>query len=194
MNFFAEHFCKFYIFRVFEFLLQLHDQIFDGIGVGDILEEKFFCLSGSLHLDVAIIEKGRNDTFDIGGNILDLFQAQLAGLPSEQPLLFNIDDALAGNDPDIEIVVNPNYEKGDPDEDEKKVAQKGEKHLEGRVAKIVVKNSGQSIGTEKQHEHDEDDEKLAQDIEPMTMQHEQNLFVRALSIKMIFIERIFHNV
>lgn len=140
MDLVVEHRREFHIFLMFEFFLQFHNQILNTIRIWHILKKKFFRFSGRLNFDVAIIEESRNDSFDIRGDILDLFQAEFAGLSGEKAFLFDIDDALIGHDPDIEIIIDPYDEKSDPDEDEKQIAHKSEKQLERFVIEAIKKN------------------------------------------------------
>ncbi len=145
VDFFVEHLGELHVFLVLEFLLQFHNQIFDGVRVWDIFEKKFFLFGGRLDFQIAIIEKSGDDTFDVRGHVLDLFQAELAGSPGKEPILLNVHDALICHNPNVEIVIDPDDEKGDPGENEKQIAHKSNQFLEGGTFEIAEKNRRQPV-------------------------------------------------
>ena len=109
------------IFQI-PFLLQIHQGVLDAIRVGDLAEDETLFFRGGLDEDIAIIQHRRNDAGNFGGNVLDARQFQFAHLAVEKPLLFDIDHALIGNNPDIEIIIDPDEKKSYPDEHAKKIS------------------------------------------------------------------------
>lgn len=185
MNPLAQHVGELRVFHMFELSLQLHDQILYAIRIWDVVKNELFLLGSCLHLDVAIIEESRNYAVDVSGDILDLFHAQLTSFSGKKAFLLDVDDALVSHDPDVEIVIDPNDEKSDPNEHEEQVADEGEECPIHLVVRVGKDESRQTIGSEKKGEHDEDDEELAQDVEPMAVQDQKDLFIFPLTVEMI---------
>lgn len=102
-------------------LRKLHDDVFDLVRVGDLAEDEMFRLAGCLNVYVTEVEYGRNDPFDSGGRILDTGEIELAHLADKETLLFDVDDALIGDNPDVEIVIDPGEKTEEPYKNEKGV-------------------------------------------------------------------------
>lgn len=105
---------------------KFHHGVFDEVGIRDLAENKMILFAGGLNGHVAKIKHGREDTFDGGGDVLDAGKIEFADVPYKQPFLFDVDDALIGDDPDIEVVIDPQEETENPDKDEEGVLNKEE--------------------------------------------------------------------
>ncbi len=114
------------------FLLQIHNYVFDGIRVGNLAENKTLIFSGRLDENIAVIQHRRNDAGDFRGDILDADQFQFTDHPVEKPLLLDIHDSFVGNNPNIEIIIDPDEKKSYPDKHAEKIPQEIEKNVERR--------------------------------------------------------------
>lgn len=103
----------------------------------------------------------------------------------EESSLFDIDDAFIGDDPDIEVVVDPGQEPIDPHKE-----QNGA--LDERKEGSILKSS--CFRKQEREKRDTAEEKkrkeqayteLDSDIEPVTMNHLENLLVLVLSLEVI---------
>ena len=61
-----------------------------------------------------------------------------------------------------------------------------------RIAAIWIEEGGQAITAEEKKQHDEDDEKLGEDAEPVAMKNQEDVFVLILAVEMIFSEVMSH--
>lgn len=98
----------------------IHDGVFYVIRIRHLVKEKALLFAGALDVDVAVTENRREEPVYFACCILDSEEEYLAHAPHEKPPLFDIDDALIGDDPDVEVVVDPHEE-----------AEKPEKNKEG---------------------------------------------------------------
>lgn len=192
MDFFAEHFAKFVFFPGFKFLLQAHNQIFDAVRIGDVAKNKPFFFGGGLDEKIAVIEKSGDNAFHISGDVLDVFQFQFRNRSGEKSFLFNVHDAPVGDDPNIKIVINPNNKESNPSENEKKIARESYERIINWIGELSGKEKREKITAEKKKQHYKNNEKLAENIEPVAMKNRQDFFIRMLSVKMICCELIFH--
>ena len=106
-------------------------------------------------------------------------------MPGEESLLLDIDDALIGDDPDIEIVIDPDKEGIDPHEQHERIEDEIE---EARM------HDGEEIGEDGWHsdeagqnnERGEDASSIVHRyVEPVPMDDAEHLLVLVLALKMI---------
>jgi hypothetical protein len=102
--------------------------------------------------------------------------------------LLNVDNPFVGDDPNVKIVIDPNDEKKQPDKDKKNIFHK-EKEAWAEVAIGGINNlRSKKEATEKQKQHNKDNEKLTQYIKPMPVHDQKNFFTRFLTLEMILIK------
>lgn len=114
------------------FLLQIHNRILDGVRVGNLAENEALTFSGCLDENITIIEHGGNDAGDFCGDVLNAYQFQFADHPIKKAFLFDIHDSFIGNNPDVEIIIDPDEKKSYPDEHPENIPQKIKKNIERR--------------------------------------------------------------
>lgn len=159
-----------------------HDDVLQPIRVGNAAEEEMFFFGSALNADIAIIEKGLEETVDVDGNILDAGELELAHFPGEEAVLFDIDDAVIRDDPGIEPDIDPDEKDIDPGEEEYRVLDEEE---EGTVfgCEEGRKNHRKGDEADEEYSHEaEDGEKVNEDIEPVAVRYLENAFFRCEKI------------
>ena len=185
MHFFSDGFADFADFFSFLLFLQRHQNILGVIRIGNVAKDKTFFFGGGLNENIAIIEKSGNHAFHFGGDVLNIFQFQFADLAGEKSFLFNVYHARAGDDPNVQIIVNPNYKKYYPDKHGKRTFTKKEKPIIAgsfRYERKIARNKNQR--TEKNDNHQKNNGHLFQNIKPMAVKKKQNHFPLSLSGEM----------
>src|SRR3989338_1440341 len=173
-------------------LRKFHYHILDAIRIRHPPEYEAAFFPGGLYLDIAVIEHGRDDAGDGRRDVLDAGEVQFAYVPYEQPALFDVDDALIGDDPDIEVIIDPGQKTEKPDEYEQGIFHEQE---QARVRGIEYlweqerKSEQARDEEERQHQHDE---KVGEDIEPVAMDDMDNFFIRLLTLEMRAAECVRH--
>lgn len=166
-------------------LREFHHHIFDGIGVRNLPESETLLLGSRLYIDIAEIEDGREEAVDDRRDILYAGEFELADLSREEPFLLDVDDALIGDDPDIEVVIDPDEERVDPHEQHE--------CIEDEIEKARM-HDGEEIGEDSRHgdEAGEDDDRnddagsvVHRYIEPMPMDDAEHLLVLVLALEMV---------
>ena len=146
-----------------------HDNILHAIGVGDGAELEPFFFAGRLDMDIAIVEECLEESVHFDGDILHPCQFELAYFAGEEPMLFDIDDAVARNDPDVEPDIDPNEEDIKPGEEEKGVLDE-EEELPVLGSKGVREEHRERDEGEEECPHEKKDgEKMHENIEPVPM-------------------------
>lgn len=66
-------FMDFYVVGMsfYKLIMRFHDDVFDLVGMRDLLEEKLFTGPRRLYLQIPVIQKGGDDSRDIYGDVLD---------------------------------------------------------------------------------------------------------------------------
>lgn len=169
-----------------------HNRIFDLVRVGDLAKNEAFFFAGGLHVDVAEVENCRDNPLDSRGNILDAGKVELAYLTDEQPLLLGIDNTLIGDEPDVEIIIDPCEETEQPHEDEESAFDKNEKAGTFSSGDFWKKEWQKKKAGDKQERREEDDQEVDEDVEPMAMDDVENLFIFMLFLKMAIVEFLGH--
>lgn len=173
---------------------KLHDDVFDMIRVGDLAKDKAIFFTGGLHVHVTEIEYRWDNAFDGHGDILDAGKVELAYLPDEQSFLLDVDDAVIGDDPDIEVIVDPREEPEEPHENEERVFNE-DKEPRALGSHYFWEKDGKHEGACDEEEREKkDDKKMGQDIEPVAMDDKEDFFVVTLPLKMTLIESVRHRV
>ena len=105
--------CAFFVFQegsvataVLTVSYEFGDGEFDVVGVVDVFELKTLTFGSSLNEDIAISEKSAKKTISFTGDILYLVEAQFGHGAREEAVLFNVDDAFCGDNPDVEEIVS----------------------------------------------------------------------------------------
>lgn len=186
MDFFFQHLAEFILVFLLAAFVKIHNDVLHFIRIGNVVEDELFFFAGCLYLEIAEVEKGGNEAVDVGGDVLDLFQFQLAHFPGEKAFLLDVDDPLISNYPHVEIIIHPDQEKSDPDKHKEQIFQE-EKEIGELPVRDVRENRRKNEKAADKHEsHGEKDEKLADDIKPVAMKDQKHFFVRFLSSEMIF--------
>lgn len=98
-------------------------------------------LSGGLDVDVAVLEDSLEHAVGFGGDVLDACEVEFGGDALEEAVLFNIDDALIGDDPGVEVVIRELDEGKQPDGEE----VDGEEDREDGAEKWLVKPEEKNV-------------------------------------------------
>jgi hypothetical protein len=154
----------------FIILFQAHDQILDIVGVGNFFEFEPLRFTGGLDIDIAVIEKSRDDAHDISRDILNLIQFQFAYFPGKKAVLLNVDDPFVGDDPDIKIIVDPNEGKKYQDKHGKGAFKQGKKSGIFRIFRDGEKERKKDMAAKQEDKHQKNQKKTGYDIEPMAME------------------------
>lgn len=139
----------------------------------------------SLDVDVPEVEHGWDESVDRGCDVLDAGKSQFADMTVKETFLFNVDDAFIGNDPDIEIVVNPDEKSEEPQEQKECVLNKVKKWYCSRIDHIGEQERKRWEATENKKRTQDDKDELNNDIKPVTMNNAEHLFVLVLSLEVM---------
>lgn len=166
-------------------LRQLHDHIFDSIRIRDLTEDETLLFGGGLNIDIAEVKNRWEETIDGRRNILDVGKFQLTDLASKESFLFDIDDALVGNDPDVKIVIDPYEECVEPHEEHEGIESEIEEAgMHG--CEDIRKDGWYSDEKYKHQESNEDAQSVVhRNIKPVTMNDAQDFFRVVLALEMI---------
>jgi len=104
--------------------------------------------------------------------------------------LLDVHDAFIRNDPDVEVIVDPDQEREEPKKDKEGVLDKVKECLvetpEGVGVEEGEKEEGAADGNDAEDERDE----LHENVEPVPMNDVKNFFVVVLPFKAVgFVER-----
>lgn len=161
----------------------IHDDIFDAVGIGNFVKQESFAFAGALHVDIAVIENGWEETFDFARGVLDAKEKDVAHVSNEKTALFDIDDAFIGDNPDVQIVVYPNQETEKPEENEEGVFDEEKKGAIDRAQEVGRENAEDDDGADDNNRSHHEGNKLYENIEPVTVNHEENFFIGILSFE-----------
>lgn len=159
-----------------------HHPIFDREGIAYLAKDKTFFFGGRLDGDITKIEHSRNHAINSGSDILDARETEFANTSGKESFLFDIDDALVGNNPDIKVIINPNQKTKEPQEQEKGALHKSKKS--STVRPYLWKERGEYGNAPKKKQREQNDgTEVHQDIEPVAMNHHEYLLVLMLALK-----------
>lgn len=162
-----------------------HHGIFDGERITDLTEGEALFFGSGLYVDIAEVEDGRDEAIDRSSDILDAREAELAYTAREEPLLFDVDDAFVRDNPDVEVVIDPNEEAIEPDEEENGVLDKKEEWpiLFGQGFR---KEYGQGHDAADQEKGEQEyHQEMDGDVEPVPMDDAKHQLVFVLSLKVV---------
>jgi hypothetical protein len=171
---------------------KFHDDIFDMIRIGDLAEDKVVLFAGGLYAYVAEVEYRGNDAFDGYGDILDAGKVELTYFSDKQSFLLDVDDAVASDDPDIEIIIDPCEETEEPHKNEESVFNKDKEARTFRSHYFREKDGEKKRARDEKEREKEDDKEMSQDVEPVAMDDKENFFIVALSLEVTLIESVRH--
>lgn len=158
----------------------IHYGVFDAIGIGDLVKNEAFPFAGALHVDIAEIQDGWEKSLDLARRVLDTEEENFAHMADEETSLLDVDDALIGDDPDIEVIVDPSEETEEPEKDKERVFDEEKERPINATQKLRIEepesDEGADDGDESQQKRDE----LHENIEPMPVNDEENFFVGVL--------------
>lgn len=159
-----------------------HDGILYSIRVGNGAEEKALLFAGALDMDIAVIEECLEEAMDLDGNILDTGEFQFAHFPREEPALFDIDDAIIGDDPDVEPDIDPDEEEIEPAEEKDGVLDEEEERAVFGGEEVGEDYGERDEREEERPQEENDGEEVCQDIEPVPVTYFENAFLRSEKI------------
>lgn len=97
----------------------------------------------------------------VSRDILDFFKFQFAYSSGKKPFLFNIYYAPISNNPDVEIIINPNQERNNPKQHEKCIFQKKKEFSSRFILEFRKKQRQPDKASDEDEEHHENDKELA---------------------------------
>jgi len=169
---------------------KFHDEVFDGIWVRNLAKYEVFFFAGRLDGDIAVVHDGWNEAVDFSRNVLYTSKVEFAYASHEQSFLLDIHDTFSRDDPNIEIVIDPNKEAEKPNENEERILYEEEEAQSIRVYGIREECRHGEYAADKKKRCKEYDDKMRGNIEPMTMDDADNVFIFMLSFESIL---IWHN-
>lgn len=169
-----------------------HDNIFDSIRIWNHMKKETFCFSRSLYKDFAIIKHGRNDSFYGDGHILNIWEIEFAYMTIEQAYLFDINDTFVGDNPNIEVIVNPGEKTKEPNKNKKGIFQKSKESRLVWAQEVGEKKRENQRTRNKEKSKKNKKKKMRKNIEPVTMNHFDNLFILSLTSEVITMKCVGH--
>lgn len=118
---------------------------------------------------------------DDAGNVLDPGKAHLARGSDKKTFLFDVDDALVGDDPDVEVVVDPDQKTEEPEKDEKSILDEKKKSEVARVLQLRKKVGQDHVASDKERRQDDDNQEMKKNIKPVPVDHVEDHFGGVLS-------------
>src|SRR5688572_23363969 len=104
----------------------------DTIWVRDLFKNETCFFTGCLDFYVAKVKQGFCNAFDRACDVLHAVETELGNGTGKETGLLDVEDALVGNDPDIQIVVHEILEQEQPGKEEKRrAAENNEGHHHG---------------------------------------------------------------
>ncbi len=167
---------------------QFHDLIFDHVRIGYLVEDHKVFLSCSMHMELSEIEDCRDDALHMGRNILDTRDPELVCFSDEETLLLNIDDPLVCDNPDIEVVINPDEKAKEPEENEEGVLDKQGKREVFRAHEFREKEGNDEVASHEKGRQKNNDQEMEKDIEPVAVDDREDLFSFVLAGEAKFME------
>lgn len=116
---------------------------------------------------------------------MDTGKAKLADVPCEESSLLDIDDAFIGDNPNIEIVIDPGQESVDPHEEQNGALDKSKEWGILKSSSFREQKREKGNTAKKEERKKQAYAKLDSDIEPVTMDDLENLFILVLSLEVI---------
>lgn len=157
----------------------VHNEILYSIRIGDGAELEPILFSSCLNMDIAIVEKCLEKPVHFDGDILYPGKLELAYFAGEKPMLFDIDDTVARDNPCVEPDINPNKEGIDPSKEEYGVFNK-EKKFPVVWAEELWKKEWERDEREKESSHQtENGKEVNENIEPVAMRYAEHAFFRS---------------
>lgn len=157
----------------------------DGMGNSHRFNDALF--GCGLDLDVAVFEEGLPGAVDLAGDILYALEIKLGDHTMEEVLLLYAEDALVGDDPYVEVVIQPFDEEDDPEES---VVYGDEQEIDIAVWLIEECRKGdrqeQRICGERQQCQTEEHYRGRQQCDLVPAQDKSDLFIVPLAWKAVF--------
>jgi hypothetical protein len=157
---------------------KFEDPLGDVIRLGDVFKDESFFFRRALNFNASVAENGMNESVDFAGHILDVVEHEFAHRSPEQSVLFNIDDAMIGDDPDVKPPVDKILEEEQP-RVQKEYAhaenEEGEARWVAQELRCAVFNG--EVGHEREEERKDEPEQKRKDGKPMTTKEENRPFV-----------------
>ncbi len=148
-------FCNAYFAQLLDDAIVFFENcLFERFGVFDKMYGEFFLLSCRLDSYVAEGHEGCENAAYIDSDVLDLIEPKRSNFAGEESFLFRVDDAFVGDDEHVKIVIRPDDECADPDEEEPREKK------EYRERHAIPANFYESIRCDRyDHEHCEQEER-----------------------------------
>ena len=172
----------------------IHNGILDAVRVGDFVKQKSLLFAGWLNEDIAIVQNRGEKPFDFARRVLNTEEKYFAHMADEESSLLDIHDAFVGNDPHVEIVVDPNEESEEPQEDKKRVFDEEEEGAINAAQKLGISKSKRDEYADNGNKSEKEWQELDENIEPVSVNNEEDFFVVILPFKGVsLIERSIWN-
>lgn len=94
---------------------QVQELLPDVVGVGDGAENDVQVLRGGFDADVAIIKERGEKSMNIGRHVLDAKEIKLGDGAGEESELLHVHDAVIGDNPNVQVVINKVHEEKEID-------------------------------------------------------------------------------
>lgn len=132
-----------------------------------------------MDVDLAEGEEGGEKSLGFAGDVLDLVEIDLGDDAIEETMLFGVDDAFVGDNPNVEPIV---CEFGESENEHHKEIRE-ESDYEKRTPENVLENGGISEGKDcsykdRKRYHHASEGKNTEQVDPMTTEKKNNGFVR----------------
>lgn len=157
-----------------------HNGVLDFVRIRHHTKEKSLLFTGSLHGDVAEIKDSRNDALHGRGNVLDTGEVEFADMAIEKPLLLDIHNALVGDNPDVEVVINPGEKTEKPYKNEESIFHKDEESLLAGTEYIRKKKEEYYKASDEKKRKKKNKKETRKDVEPVAMNDLDNLLAFTL--------------
>ena len=157
-----------------------HNSVLDFVRIWHHTKEKSLLFTGGLYEDVAEIKDSRNDALHGRGDVLDTGEVEFADMAIEESLLLDIHNALVGDDPDVEVVINPGEKTEKPYENEESIFHKDEEFLPTGTEYIRKKKEEYYEASDEKKRKKKNKKETRKDIEPVAMDDLDNLLTFTL--------------
>lgn len=177
--------CHFMQILIKRALRQFHHDILDVIWIGYLAKGKAFFFAGGLYENISIVKYGRDESLNGRGDVLDARKVQFADVAHKEPFLLDVHDALVSDDPDIEIVVNPQQEAENPCKDKECVFDKKEEAGVLGAENFRKEKRKDNQATNQEKGKNKNEEKMNENAEPMPVDDVEHLFILVLAAEVI---------
>lgn len=165
-----------------------HYYVLDMVRVRYLAKEEKVFVRGRLDFDIAEIEDSRDHTAYLRCNVLDPGKFEFADRTDKEAFLLDIDNAFIGDNPYIEVVIDPDQKSVHPDEKKKSVLEKEDDRQIGEHARLADDAWQSKEGGAEEPRKKYNENEVSGNVEPMAMNNRENSFALALAFEMVAAE------